>query len=67
MKSKRAITLEQKRAIIERLLQVWLKNPELRLGQLIWNKTCNSDFFYDEDEDFMKLLENETRNTNSPE
>lgn len=33
----RALTPEQKRAIVERLLAAWLKMPEQRLGQLILN------------------------------
>jgi hypothetical protein len=33
----RALTLEQKREVIERLFAVWVDNPELRLTQLIGN------------------------------
>lgn len=33
----RAITVEQKRQVIESLFNLWIKYPELRLGQLIEN------------------------------
>jgi hypothetical protein len=55
--NKRALTDQHKREIIERLYQVWLKNDQLRLSQLIWNRFGEFDFFYVEDEDFIKALE----------
>lgn len=57
--NKRAITPEQKRQIIEQLYSIWLKNPQLRLGQLIWNKFGHMDFFFVEDTDFIQGLEEE--------
>lgn len=53
----RAITDQQKRVIIERLYAVWIKNPELRLGQLIWNGMKEHDLFFEEDVYFVELLE----------
>lgn len=55
--NKRAVTEEQKREIIERLYMVWLKEPEWRLSQLIWNTFQGSDFFYVEDKAFIEYLE----------
>lgn len=58
----RATTPEQKRVVIERLYECWLKQPELRLGQLIVNATYevhqrSGDIFYVEDEELVKLVE----------
>ena len=57
---KRAITLEEKKEIVDRLLALWTRDKEmsdLRLGQMIWNVTQGGDFFYIEDYDFIKLIE----------
>ena len=54
----RAITAEQKRAIIERLYVSWSLNPQLRLGQLLCNAVGSDDIFYIEDE---KLASNAER------
>lgn len=54
---KRALTAQHKKQIIDRLYGAWLKNPELRLSQMIWNKVSTIDFFFIEDEDFIKILE----------
>lgn len=52
----RAQTPEQKQEIIERLHALWLRNPELRLGQLILN--CFRDnFYYTEDFKLIDVLE----------
>lgn len=56
--NKRAITPEDKKIIIDRLYACWLKIPDERLGQLIWNSYGRHDFFYVEDEDFVEHLEN---------
>lgn len=53
--SGRAHTPEQKRAILERLYGVWMRQPELRLGQLLDNSVHN--MFYVEDEALMDALE----------
>ena len=39
----RAIEIWQKRDVMEKILDVWLKNPSLRLGQLIVNAMGNDD------------------------
>jgi len=56
----RAKTDDEKKFVINQLLQTWLKNPQQRLGQLIYNATaegpypeCHTNFhqvlFYIED------------------
>jgi len=37
LNSARAHSPEQKRAVIERLYEAWLREPELRFGQLLFN------------------------------
>jgi len=58
---KRATTPAKKRAVIARLFMTWMKNPELRLGQLIVNtveSACTTtDIFYIEDKTIKELLE----------
>lgn len=54
---KRACSPQQKKEIMERLYAVWINNPELRLGQLLYNAFPNVDIFYIEDEDFIQKLE----------
>ncbi len=57
---KRATTKIQKREVIERLLDVWLSVPELRLGQLIdTGVPCGDkrDLFYIEDYDLLHEIE----------
>lgn len=61
----RAITTEQKRDLVMRLLSVWLNVPELRLGQLLVNGLDNlvpehdksHHLFNIEDEILIQLLE----------
>lgn len=44
--------------IIKRLAEVWMKNPDLRLGQLIINLTRDVDWLYNaEDEVLVVELE----------
>ena len=66
LKQKMKLTDEQKREIIERLYKVWTKEPEQRLGQLIFNKLfhcdgkeehCDDWLFYREDFDLINELE----------
>jgi hypothetical protein len=46
----RADTDEQKRECINKILEVWLKHPHLRLSQLLLNANhSNTMFFYRED------------------
>lgn len=51
----RAYSAEQKRAIIERLYALWLRWPELRLGQLIMN--IFGDIYHVEDSVLIEELE----------
>jgi hypothetical protein len=53
----RAATPEQKRAIVERLLALWLEKPALRLGQLLDNAHAGPLLYYIEDEALIGLLE----------
>jgi hypothetical protein len=53
----RAITDEQKRAVVERLLAAWQRRPELRLGQLLVAGTPGYDVFYVEDADLVRSAE----------
>lgn len=51
----RAESVDQKKKVISRLLNVWIDNPELRLGQLISNAIRNP--FYSEDAFFIREIE----------
>lgn len=58
----RALTPEQKRAIIERVLVAWEAHPQQRLGQLIVNTlgrnpAHHESLFFVEDEALAELLE----------
>lgn len=52
-----AHTPEHKRAIIERLYAVWMRRPELRLGQLIASVHESPVLVYVEDDALMDVLE----------
>lgn len=52
----RAHTPEQKRAIIEQLLTIWLDAPTLRLGQLIYIAANGENLFFIEDEALITEL-----------
>lgn len=56
----RAVTSEQKRAVVERLYAAWLKVPEQRFGQLVFNAT-DCLIFYTEDEALAELIEDYAR------
>jgi uncharacterized protein YihD (DUF1040 family) len=48
--------------ILKHLQDIWERNPDLRLGQLIENVFPNTEYdfisaYYLEDEDFLKALE----------
>jgi hypothetical protein len=61
MKPSRADTPEQKKEVTERLYQVWLRDPSLRLGQLISLAIPNGgDPFYLEDFELVSRLEKRT-------
>lgn len=54
---KRAVKESQKFEVIWKLWNLWLKQPELRLGQLVYNLTIKNvgiDPFYIEDYDLIK-------------
>lgn len=57
----RAETPEHKRAVIERIYNMWCQVPSQRLGQLISNASaCSdifSDIFYAEDETLANAIE----------
>lgn len=60
----RAATPAQKRAVAERILAVWEKNPELRLGQMLTNVMSGLDdehtirkMIYVEDEELAARCE----------
>jgi hypothetical protein len=58
----RAENAAQKQEIMERLLEVWKKNPQLRLGQLIGNIYHSNDrggvsLYYAEDYALLTALE----------
>lgn len=57
---KRANTNEQKKEILEHLLEIWVKVPELRLGQLLGNvyhAPSGGDPYYVEDYDLIHEIE----------
>jgi hypothetical protein len=65
----RAITHEEKKAIVQRLLMMWTASPNQRLGQFIFNAMCMSgtsrtpsetfatDMFYIEDSRLAEIFE----------
>jgi predicted Rossmann-fold nucleotide-binding protein len=59
--AQRAKTKDEKKQIITRLYKLWLKNPELRLSQLIENtyhhKNDNHCLYFVEDFDLIEALE----------
>jgi hypothetical protein len=55
-------TPEQKRATVERLLDLWLEFPELRLGQLIGNYFRDPDLYYAHDAYLVEELERKYHN-----
>lgn len=54
----RAISPEEKRVVIERILKIWEQCPYSRLGQLIVNATRFDYLFYVEDYILCESLEN---------
>lgn len=57
----RAVTGEQKEAVIDALRTAWAAHPEWRLGQLIINCAGDHSVFYVEDEVLEAALRNEGR------
>jgi hypothetical protein len=57
----RAHNEDQKKEICDRLYQAWIKNPDLRLAQLILIKTYKLyDIFYVDDYELIELIEDPT-------
>lgn len=63
MLDRRALTPEQKKQVLDDILEQWLKKPELRLCQMISNALPRSqdvggpvDIFYVEDLDLVEHL-----------
>lgn len=52
----RANTPEEKKVIVDRFYELWLRHPQLRFGQLIKN-VHKTDFYYMEDEPFIEQME----------
>lgn len=56
---KRAKTPAQKKEVLDRILQIWIANPSLRLGQMISIALPDGgDPFYVEDYALIEKLEN---------
>lgn len=55
--------ITEKQVMIAALLEQWVRRPDQRLGQLIYNTVAPSqpcpELFYIEDRELFKLLENE--------
>lgn len=67
MNPRRAVTPEQKRAVVERILKMWELVPGLRLGQLLvnahsWRRPGHNDIFHDEDLDLAESVESIVKN-----
>lgn len=62
---RRAMTDEQKRQVMERILAAWIKSPKQRLGQIIMNAVqvgspawwTSHDLFACEDETIADVIE----------
>lgn len=52
----RAVTYEEKRVVMEKILALWARMPFLRLMQLI-ESACSGDKFYLEDQELVKKIE----------
>ena len=55
--NRRAKTAEQKAHVLNRLLDIWLKAPRLRLGQLITMNSDSIELVHKEDLDLIDMLE----------
>jgi hypothetical protein len=53
----RAVTTDAKKAVIARLLDVWLQNPDLRLGQLVGDHGGYLDLYNMEDFPLIASIE----------
>lgn len=57
----RALTSDQKRAVLNRVLVAWLAFPEMRLGQLLANACGATDVFFFEDDDLVAAVDSYAR------
>lgn len=60
----RALTIGEKRALLDRLLQAWLCSPHERLGQLLVNSlptAAGNDAYYIEDYELIQAAEKRTQ------
>lgn len=50
---------EKKKAFLEKVLQIWEQQPDLRFGQLLCNATSGiaQDLYFASDEELLKLVE----------
>lgn len=59
--SERAVTAEQKKHVVDRILDIWNRHPTLRLGQLLDNAGLNGgvsrNLYYLEDFKLIQELE----------
>lgn len=66
-KHTRAVTDDQKRQMIDRILTAWMKRPDQRFGQFLQNAMgyadldVSTDFFYIEDGELTRITENYLR------
>jgi uncharacterized protein YihD (DUF1040 family) len=50
--------------ILKKVKKLWKKSPDLRFGQLIFNLMRESNQFYLEDDNFVKILQEKFKNIN---
>ena len=58
MEDRRANGSEEKKAILDRIYSVWVRNPDMRLGQIVSGGLAMGDAYYIEDRDLIKKIEN---------
>ena len=56
MKQNKIDRMMYQEELINDLLELWIKRPEWRLGQLIFNLTQQYDCFYVQDEDLEECI-----------
>jgi hypothetical protein len=59
----RALTANEKRAVLERILEIWTRgdNRHLRLGQLIHNSIVHAPLYFIEDGELAEMIERVNR------
>ena len=62
---------ERIQPLLDKIAKLWKENPDFRLGQLIMTITMtgehNPKLFYIEDDDFLKLLEERSKQLSKKE